>query len=98
MISKSVVAESSNIHVYTGGFVCKDLSSMNTSSTKSGASAATLNGSLAYIERSRPKLVILENVAREATSVDVQRILRQLGYSTVAVVTNSFHFGLPSET
>jgi len=63
--SQSVQDVPGDIDVVVAGFSCKDLSFMNSyrkTLEEMGQSGSTLRGCLDYIERKRPRLVLLENV------------------------------------
>jgi len=54
-----------DLDVLVAGFVCKDLSYMNSyrkTLDEMGQSGSTLHGALDYVERYRPRIVLLENV------------------------------------
>ena len=95
-----------NLDILVAGFSCKDLSMMNSyrkTLQEMGQSGSTLRGVLDYVERYRPKLILLENVWAIAKSNEVgfRQVdlvlegLKARGYAAGYRLMNSCDYFLP---
>lgn len=96
-----------DLSIYSFGFSCKDLSNLNnvTSSWKDdclesgqGTTGATWQGNLTVAEKTRPWLLLMENVPssrRGNNYATMCRDLSSLGYALYDRQLNSADFGLP---
>lgn len=104
--SQSVQDVPGDVDVLAAGFSCKDLSFMNSyrkTLEEMGQSGATLRGCFDYVERYRPRLVILENVFAidRADQHGLKQVnivmegLRARGYAAAYNLCNSCDYYVP---
>jgi len=95
-----------DIDLLFAGFSCKDLSSMNSyrkTLAEMGTSGSTLRGVLDYVERYRPRMVLLENVwaIAKANQIGFRQVdlvmegLRARGYASGYRLLNSCDYYVP---
>lgn len=95
-----------DLDLLLAGFSCKDLSMMNSyrkTLAEMGTSGSTLCGVLAYVERYRPRIVLLENVwaIAKANSLGFRQVdlvlegLKQRGYAAGYKLLNSCDYYVP---
>ena len=98
-----------SITIYTAGWVCRDISTMNqfpqpllpsehdkVCAGTAGASSLTLSSSLTYIEINRPDIAVLENlINKKNIEIATNAIKAMGGYSTVVVLADSRSFAVP---
>ena len=93
------------VGMYSAGYVCKDVSSANTTNKKmiteelhdkSGPSTRTLHASLKYIEVNLPIVFKLENIINKKAIKVLAKLLRErlspLGYALKIIIVNSRPF------
>eukprot|EP00435_Cladocopium_sp_Y103_P031375 s1198_g7.t3 len=106
VLSKKPQPVPGNLDILVAGFSCKDLSMMNSyrkTLQEMGQSGSTLRGILDYVERYRPKLVLLENVYAIAkrNSIGFRQVelvlegLKARGYAAGYRLMNSCDYFLP---
>lgn len=104
--SQSVQDVPGDIDILAAGFSCKDLSFMNSyrkTLEEMGQSGATLRGCFDYVERYRPRLVLLENVYAidRADQHGLKQVnivmegLRARGYAAAYNLCNSCDYYVP---
>ena len=98
-----------NLTVYTAGWVCRDVSTMNchrkpllprdhpkVKSGKAGASSQTLDSSIRYIKDHRPDIALLENLANKKNiSIAIKALKDVGGYNTCVLLRDSRTFAVP---
>ncbi|CAL1150989.1 unnamed protein product [Cladocopium goreaui] len=106
VLSKKPQPVPGNLDILVAGFSCKDLSMMNSyrkTLQEMGQSGSTLRGVLDYVERYRPKLVLLENVwaIAKSNSIGFRQVelvlegLKARGYAAGYRLMNSCDYFLP---
>ena len=99
----------SELTVYTAGWVCRDISTMNRHrrpllpgnhkevvAGKAGASSQTLDSSLKYVRIFRPDIALLENLVNKKNILIATEALKAMGgYSTCVLLTDSRSFAVP---
>jgi len=105
-ISRSAQPVPGELDVLLAGFSCKDLSMMNSyrkTLAEMGTSGSTLRGVLDYVERYRPRIVLLENVwaIAKANSCGFRQVdlvmegLKTRGYAAGYKLLNSCDYYVP---
>jgi site-specific DNA-cytosine methylase len=88
-----------DVDIRIAGFVCKDLSKLNTRGKTlddGGESGDTFQGMYAYTDRFRPSIVLLENVKNEKkTWDDVVRRFDKIGYEAQWIYCDTKNYYLP---
>ena len=98
-----------HLTVYSAGWVCKNVSTMNCHrrpllpgdhpeviAGKAGASSQTLNSSILYIRTFRPGIVLLENLVNKRNiSIATNALKAMGGYSTCVLLIDSRSFAVP---
>ena len=88
-----------DVDILVAGFVCKDLSRLNTRGKTlddGGESGDTFQGMYAYTDRFRPSIVLLENVKNEKkTWDDVVRRFDKIGYEAQWIYCDTKKYYLP---
>ena len=85
------------VDILIAGTSCVDYSSLNNERkglADGGESAQTFYGMLQWLEKAKPKCVILENVC-SAPWNDVQRALKDTGYASKYIKVDTKRYGLP---
>ena len=95
--------------LYTFGFSCKDLSTLNNHSadfkstcikTGAGSTGRTWSGNLAFLKTKKPLLVLIENVpaARKGANYEqMRKDLEEHGYKLCSMLLNSLDCGFPQD-
>jgi len=105
-VSRSPQPVPGDLDVLLAGFSCKDLSMMNSyrkTLAEMGTSGSTLRGVLDYVERHRPRIVLLENVwaIAKANSCGFRQVdlvlegLKIRGYAAGYKLLNSCDYYVP---
>ena len=98
-----------NAFIYTFGYYCKDLSSLNNHAgdykadcliTGKGSTGKTWLGNLSYVRRARPVLLLIENVPAARSGPNYAKMvadLKELGYVMVDLILNSVDASFPQD-
>lgn len=109
LLSGKLAPIPANLTIYTAGWVCRDVSTMNCHrklllpgddkkvvAGKAGASSQTLNSSLQYIKANGPDIAVLENLVNNRNiSIAVNALKGMGGYSTCVLLIDSRTFHVP---
>ena len=98
-----------NLFIFSFGFSCKDLSSLNNHSkefasqcirTGEGTTGRTWRGNVDFLQVSRPAIALIENVPsakRGDNWVQIQNDLKNAGYRVVAQIISSLECAVPQD-
>lgn len=87
------------IDILIAGFVCKDLSSLNTNKKTlkdGGESSDTWKALYSFVKEFRPSVVLVENVkSNKTTWIEVTQLWKDIGYECSWHICDSQNYGLP---
>ena len=98
-----------NCFIYSFGYSCKDLSTLNNFSgeyrdncltTGKGSSGRTWQGNLQYLRRAKPFITLIENVRAARSGENYKRMkldLESAGYQLADMILNSLEAGFPQD-